>query len=292
MRFIKAAVAARRFLYLGSPLRGDIPVLKVLLDGSKTIIELPLNADTLPEGKHSLFWNDRNGHNLVMALPLTSNAVRSFEVLQSFGQKINPGDKVWLSGWNGQRPEHFGLNAVLDIKLSNNTSAYLQKGGKSWVIHIHGRTATRAEALRNFEAIQSLGFSQIAISHETDKPPLGLGTKRSYLGASEWKQVEIAVRYALDAGAEKIVLFGFSLGAIFIGEFLRNSVLADRIAGVIFDSPLIDFESTLNFQAKRAGYDSTLGSYGLELIQNSRVFRLLGLHQEAIPSLLRTINKP
>ncbi|NBW73831.1 MAG: hypothetical protein EBR26_05475, partial [Microbacteriaceae bacterium] len=256
------------------------------------VVALPLNSDTQPAGLHSMFWDNRTGHSLVRALPITEQDSRRFEVVRDFGKPVKVGDLVWLSGWNGDQPEDFGLHGVSEVALPNGTSAYYSAGSKVWVIHVHGRTATRSEPLRNFTTISTLGFSQISISHETDEPPLGLGKRRSYLGAKEWLQVEAAVNYAISHGATRVVLFGFSLGAMFIGEFLRKSPLADIVESVVFDSPLIDFESTLNLQSLRAGFDATLGSYGLQLMQDSRIFRLFGLHQPEIPTLLRDVGKP
>ena len=291
-RFLKAFIAARKFLYLGSPLKGTIPVQSVVRGGNRTVVSLPLNSDTQPDGLHSMFWDNRTGHSQVLALPISGEPTRSFAVVRDFGKQIKVGDMVWLSGWNGEEPEDFGLQNVSDVILPNGTSAYYSPGSTAWVIHVHGRTATRSEPLRNFAAIHDLGFSQLSISHETDEPPLGLGKRRSHLGTQEWIQVEEAISYAVAHGARRVVLFGFSLGSVFIGEFLRRSKAESIVGAVVFDSPLVDFESTLNLQSIRAGFDATLGSYGLQLMRESRIFRLFGLHQAEIPTLLRNLSKP
>ncbi|MEY4655677.1 MAG: hypothetical protein RL523_1076 [Actinomycetota bacterium] len=292
LAFIKSIVAAKRLLRLGGSIQGEIPVLDHYVDGQQAFLTLPTNEDTLPAGKQSMFWDSREGHALVEPITTDSHSVRCYRVLKQFGKEPSVGDKVWLSGWLGERPEDFGLVGVRDQKMPNGTMAYLAVAGPTWVIHVHGRNASRAETLRNFATIAALGFSQLSISLESDRPPDGLGIHRSYLGTREWTQVESAIRYAYGNGASRIILFGFSLGAMIIGQCLQRSALGQSVAGVVFDSPLIDIESTLRLQAEKAGERPNFASYGIRKILRSRIFRLLGLGLEYLPSLIVPLGRP
>ncbi len=291
-RYIKSLIAAKRLFTLGGPIEGEIPILGKVVDGSSVILVLPANADTNPPGIQSMFWDSRKGHALVEAMHLPDVSTRGFRILKLYGKQPEIGDRVWLSGWLGEQPSDFGLKDVSEISMPNGTSAYFSAGDDNWVIHVHGRNASRAETLRNFATIDGLGFSQLSIALESDPPPAGLGEARSHLGTTEWKQVESAIRFAYQRGSKRIVLFGFSLGAMITGECLRRSSLGQTVAAVVFDSPLIDFESTLNLQAIKAGQKNDFGSYGLRMIQSSRVFRFLGLGLESIPSLVRPLGRP
>lgn len=292
LKYMKSVFAAKRLLRLGGPIYGEIPILECFSDGESSYITLPACEDTWPRGDQSMFWDNRQGHALVAAVVSEDPGIRRYRVLRNYGKNPKPGDKVWLSGWLGEKPEDFGLVGVVDQRMPNGTVAYFQSGGPKWVIHVHGRNASRAETLRNFQTIKELGYSQLSISLESDLKPDGLGIRRSYLGTKEWVQVESAIRFAYANGAQRIVLFGFSLGALIIGQCLQRSALGQSVAGAVFDSPLIDVEGTLKLQAMKAGESPNFASYGFSKILHSPVFRFLGLNLESSPSLITCLGRP
>jgi len=54
-------------------------------------------------------------------------------------------------------------------------------------------------------------------------------------------------------GARKVILVGYSMGGALIAEFLRRSPLADRVAGVILDAPVLDWSAVVERGAQREG---------------------------------------
>ena len=62
-----------------------------------------------------------------------------------------------------------------------------------------------------------------------------------------WKQPE----YALAAGASELILAEYSMDAAIVLSFLYHSAVADRVRGVILDSPDLDFEALIDDQAPR-----------------------------------------
>jgi pimeloyl-ACP methyl ester carboxylesterase len=281
-----------RVLWLGSKIQGDFKILRVSNAGGKTYVHLPVNADTESYSKQSLFWKSRKGHAIVQRSDESDTKLRRFEVLNNLGEPLIETKGAWLSGWLGDKPEDFGYSSSDFVTLSNGTKALqIASDTRRWVIHVHGRKANYAETLRNFKQFQDLGFSQLAISHETDAKPLGLGKRRSQLGATEWRQVEVAVEYAISNGAERIVLFGWSLGGMFVNQFLERSGKTIAISGVIFDSPLLDYRGTLQLQAGRAGVDRAVVDKSMKLIRSSTLLRLLGF-RNIDTSTLSALNKP
>jgi pimeloyl-ACP methyl ester carboxylesterase len=279
-------------LWLGSRVQGDFQILRVSNTDGKTYVHLPVNADTESYSKQSLFWNSRKGHALVQRSDDSEPDTRRFEVLNNLGEPLAECKGAWLSGWLGDKPEDFGYSSTDFVTLSNGTKAFqIVSDKKRWVIHVHGRKANYAETLRNFKQFEDLGFSQLAISHETDAKPLGLGKRTSQLGGTEWRQVQLAIEYAISNGAERIVLFGWSLGGMFVNQFLERSGKTTSIAGVIFDSPLLDYRGTLQLQAGRAGVDRAIVDKSLKLIRSNTLLRLLGFRNIDV-STLSALNKP
>ena len=292
MKYVVALVAAIRVLWLDRKIKGDFAILSVKTSAGRTYVQLPITADTESKAKLSLFWKSRLGHAVVQRVEDIVTSERTFIVLENYGEELIPTKGAWLSGWLGDRPEHFGYSENHRVSLSNGTSALQVLGDKKrWIIHIHGRKASYAETLRNFKQFSELGFSQLAISHETDPMPLGLGGTRSELGATEWKQLEVAVKHARSQGAEKIILFGWSLGGLFVNQFLAHSKETSAIVAAVFDSPLLDYRGTLQLQAGRTGVDRSIVDRTIRLITSSKIIRILGFKNVPIESL-SALNSP
>ena len=132
--------------------------------------------------------------------------------------------------------------------------AWLVPGARpTWVVFVHGMNAGRGEALRLIPTVAALGLPSLTLTYRNDpaapRGPDGL----FHLGASEWEDLEAGVRYALHQGARRVVLVGFSMGGATIAEFLRRSALADSVAGVVFDSPVLDWEAVVARGARKEG---------------------------------------
>lgn len=260
------------------PINGEFKILAVSSIGPDTFIDLPLNSSTKSKAVLSLFWNSRKGHLVVQAEPTQPLPDRvRFKVLKDISSSLpEVGNRAWLSGWLGESPEHFGLQDHKVVKLSNKSTAWLFEGSNSWVIHVHGRRAAIGETLRNVQQFNSLGFTQLAISMATDPKPMGLGKGKSQLGEIEWQEIEQAVSFAISSGAKKLVIFAWSQGALITGEFLRRSVLAEFVSGVIFDSPLLDYRATMRMHAIKGGLSPELGDRVIDAIVESKAIKLLG----------------
>jgi hypothetical protein len=61
------------------------------------------------------------------------------------------------------------------------------------------------------------------------------------------------MEYGLDNGAEEFVLYGVSCGAAVSWLPLVRSACRDSIVGMVMDSPVVAWQSTLNLQAAVLG---------------------------------------
>ncbi|MFD0428705.1 hypothetical protein ACFQ60_14700 [Streptomyces zhihengii] len=57
--------------------------------------------------------------------------------------------------------------------------------------------------------------------------------------------MDAAIRHAVRHGAERVVVHGWSTGAAMALRAAAGSALRDRIAGLVLDSPVLDWEVTL-----------------------------------------------
>ena len=119
--------------------------------------------------------------------------------------------------------------------------AWLVEGRRdTWVLLVHGYNAARAETLRTLAVAAREGYPALAVGYRNDPgaPRTPDGLRR--WGATEWRDLEAATRYALDRGAASVVLAGFSMGGAVVASFLLSSPLAARVRGVVLDSPALD----------------------------------------------------
>ncbi|ONI86221.1 peptidase [Saccharothrix sp. ALI-22-I] len=140
----------------------------------------------------------------------------------------------------------------------------------TWVVAVHGRGGTRAEALRVIPALHGLGLPVLAVTYRNDE-----GAPRSpdglyHLGDTEWRDLEAAVRYAEEHGAHNVVLYGWSMGGAIVGQFLARSAEADDVAAVVLDAPVVNWTKTLELQSRNRGVPEQLVPVA-ELVSDWRV---------------------
>ncbi|SDP51590.1 alpha/beta hydrolase family protein [Lentzea jiangxiensis] len=128
----------------------------------------------------------------------------------------------------------------------------------TWVITVHGRGASREEALRVVPQLHGAGLTVLLISYRNDpgapKSPDGF----YHLGDTEWHDVEAAIHFAQGRGAKRVVLYGWSMGGAIIGQTLARSSSAAVVSGVVLDSPVTNWTRTLDLQAQNRGVPTWL----------------------------------
>ncbi len=144
-----------------------------------------------------------------------SQVVREFRLLQG---NFEVGQRVTLDPWAfpGDPTQAFGIpysDVEVPSELGQLPAWYVSGPRDTWVIFVHGRDASRREALRMLKPIVDLGFPSLVITYRNDpeapRSPDGL----YHLGETEWKDADSAATYALDHGAEHLTMVGFSMGA-------------------------------------------------------------------------------
>jgi len=159
----------------------------------------------------------------------------------------------------------------------------------TWVIAVHGRGASRTEALRILPALAASGVTTMVISYRND---LGAPAARDgsyHLGATEWQDLAAAALYARDAGARRIVLYGWSMGGAIALHALRNEAVPE-VVGLILDCPVVDWTATLRMQAAMRRLPAPLTWSAIRLVEQRIGARLADLdfrgYQPPVPTLV------
>ncbi len=127
----------------------------------------------------------------------------------------------------------------------------------TWAIHIHGWTAQRREAIRLLPTLHSAGVTSMVIDYRNDPGAPRDPSGHYRFGQTEWEDVEGAVQYAIGHGAAEIILVGYSTGAAHAMAFLERSDLAERVIGVVLDSPNVLLAEAVRYGSQDLRFSGT-----------------------------------
>jgi alpha-beta hydrolase superfamily lysophospholipase len=257
LAFIVLRVARR----VVTPVRGSTDAEIIAVDTGAQTIELGRTLDTELPGRYGLFTTGTYGYvKLGAVLSADATSVRRKLLTQ-----IEPGAQVdraaRFSGWYYSSPSELHLpsqNVLIGSPAGPCPAWFFPAESSTWVIQVHGRGATRAECLRAVPVLRAAGLPSLVVSYRNDgEAPRSRGGAYS-LGAAEWRDVDAAIAYALRHGAERVLLMGWSMGGAVALQTAVNSGNRDRIAGMILESPVVDWRTVLRFQANKAGMHAPL----------------------------------
>ncbi len=201
------------------------------------------------------------------------------------------GDRVSWSGIYFTTPAEAGLDAA-DVQFptpAGTAPAWLIKGDdpETWAIHIHGLGSPRSGPLRGAQVAAALGYTSLVVTFRNDGDGPWAGTGRSTLGATEVDDVAAAVQFAIANGAQRIVLFGWSMGAAIALQLAADPRYSPRISALVLESPVLDWIETIKANCARAGIPAAFGLLAVPWLAFGPLARQVGLPR---PISLRSLN--
>lgn len=149
--------------------------------------------------------------------------------------------------------------------------AWVFPGGSSdhWVIHLHGVKSSRASALRGIPVVQRLGYTSLVPSFYADSE--SEGREGATLGLREAVDVEAAIRFAIENGAQTVTLFGWSMGGTIALILADEFEFRDRIANLVLIGPALNWRAAI----ERGMHAARLPSFLISLVCWSLETRIL-----------------
>lgn len=114
----------------------------------------------------------------------------------------------------------------------------------------------------------------------TSRPRIGTG--RSTLGHTETADVDEAIGYAVRRGAERIVLFGWSMGAAIALQLAARLRHDGVITALVLDLPVLDWTETIKANCARSGLPPAAGVLAIPWLTVGPFASMVGL-PESIP---------
>lgn len=157
--------------------------------------------------------------------------------------------------------------------------AWLFKGSSDlWAIHIHGIHTSRASVLRTVPAFNELGATSLVPSYYADsdnqdpKHP-----EPTTFGVWESEDVDRAISYAVDHGAERIVLVGWSMGATIALRLTTSSGSAARVVALVLVSPATNWRALITAGVRGAGLPQRIAQLVPSVLSTRLGARLAGV---------------
>ncbi|MCY7413052.1 MAG: alpha/beta hydrolase, partial [Salinibacterium sp.] len=216
-------------------------------------ITLSATIDSLTPGRYSLWFSGDSGHAQIgEILRFDTQTVTRELIAVEFGD-LSHARRGRLSGWYYLTPTALGY-PFSEVKVATELGeapAWLIPSAvpsEQWMIGVHGRAVRRQEALRSVPVFREAGYDCLLISYRNDGDAPASSDNRYSLGDAEWRDVEAAMHFAREHGAEEIVLMGWSMGGATVLQALTRSPHAAVVTGVVLESPVVDWVTALQFQ--------------------------------------------
>ena len=258
----------RRLTAPVGPRTFDLVIRAVEHDGDVSTVVLDRSSTTAAQGIYNL-WFEHGGWvqlgSEVLDRGPTLIVRRVTNTAPAFAPR--PGDRASWSGIYFASPQDAGLRAR-DVMVETSVGAapaWLIEGNEggdrsTWAIHIHGLGSPRAATLRGVRVVSELGYTSLVISYRNDGEGPRVGSGRSTLGETETEDAEAALEYAARHGAQRIVLFGWSMGAAIALQLADRARLRGLIAGLVLDSPVLDWLAVIKANCERSGLPAVAGA--------------------------------
>lgn len=149
----------------------------------------------------------------------------------------------------------------------------------TWVLHIHGIRATRDNALRSVLAAEAEGLPSLVVSFRGDGTAGPTAGGASRLGLDESDDVDAAIAYAVQHGARRVVLCGWSMGGGIALRLTETSAHRDRIAALVLVGPATDWRAAIRAGAVvgRVPFPSAAARHAVRALGHPVLSRLAGL---------------
>ncbi len=182
---------------------------------------------------------------------------------------LKPGDRVRTELWPfADDPSSvFGLatRKVSFFSPLGEFPAYFIDGiSKTWVIFVHGKLPPRKSPIAYpiLPTVAELGLPSLIITYRNDVGELPSPDGFHWYGLTEWEDLEGAVSYTQEQGAESVILVGYSMGGAVVTNFLYRSPLAAKVRGVILDAPMLDLGTAIDHVVRERGLPAFLTGIG------------------------------
>ncbi|WP_241843106.1 alpha/beta hydrolase family protein [Agromyces albus] len=251
--------------------------------GERVIVALDRTPQTAAPGRYSLLLENGRWVRLSSEVEDLGPGLVGRGVLGEPRAGLHIGERASWSGIYFSSPEDAGLQAS-DVAIPTDAGpapAWLIRprtgSSTTWAIHIHGLGSARAGTLRGVQVAAETGLTSLVVTYRNDGEGPTTGSGRSTLGTTEADDGRAAVLFALANGASRVILFGWSMGAAIALQLAADPRLRGIVAGLVLESPVLDWVSTIKSNCVRSGLPAWTGGLAVPWLDSRQLSRITGL---------------
>lgn len=233
-------------------------------------------------GKYSFIFDDGRGRarlgEVIENLGDATSVAREVEAIDR--GELGLGAEGRITGWWFDSPEELGFrterisyptehgDAEAWVIHPRRTGLRFGRSAraKRWAVHVHGRGALPEETLRGVAPLARAGITSLVISYRND-PGAPRGENGRYgIGIAESRDVDAAIAWVRRQGAERVTLFGWSMGGTACLVSAAVGAHTAVVDGLILDSPAIDWAALLSYHAKILNAPRFVAEIGIRLL--------------------------
>jgi alpha-beta hydrolase superfamily lysophospholipase len=239
----------------------------VAIDGDE--VTLALDEETRLPGRHALLWEDGLAQ-LGDQVDVDEDAGTVTYAVEDARGELQPGVMAaWYAWFYEGTPSDLGLDyedVTIPSAAGDLPAWYLPGESDTWAIAVHGANGDREEALRALPTLVQAGLPTVVLRYRND-PVVPTDDDLLRLGSAEWQEVEAAMTWAQEQGAERFVLYGWSMGGAIVMQALDRARDRDRVDAVVLDGPVLDWIDTLHLQAQDRGLPTVLADVAAQVTE-------------------------
>jgi len=248
---------------------GDDPLdlrVSALCDGSVTLEPATgkESRDWKSSGVFGLEWPGGYGQVGEIKAMGDGQVEREFVLLKG---TLGVGDTVRLDSFalpdDPQVAHGIAFDEVTFASELGDLPAWFVEGSRdTWAIFVHGKGANRREALRMLPTVVDAGLSALVITYRNDEGVQENHDRHYRYGATEWKDLRAAVDYAVERGAKRLVLIGYSMGGAIVTNYMLQTRPGELVLGVIMDSPALNLSAIIEQESRSRGVPWLAARFG------------------------------
>ena len=257
-------------------------------------VTLERDEDTERPGVYGLEWR---GGNAILGRVVDRDGETVTRRVRAVRGKLRPGARARLypNVFHGDPRSARGLpfeSVAIRGELGPMPAWRIGGRARTWAIFVHGLNGDKLGGLRIAPALRAAGLTSLLISYREDAGAPSSPDGKHHMGLTEWRDLEAAARFAIDRGARRLVLVGYSMGGAIVTQFMERSPLAGRVRALVLDAPALDWSETIEFGARELGLPSVAAkpvewAIGLRIdVDWDRLDALRHTDRLAVPTLL------